>query len=575
MLQRLPEHLYLSLASTTLALLALSWGGLQAQTCGGESDILFRFDGQSASDYFGVSVAGAGDVNADGVADIVIGAEGTDVGTALGAGSAFVYSGATRSLLHRFDGLGPYYLLGCSVASAGDVDGDGADDIIVGAKGVLAGDGSAFVYSGATGALLHRFDGYHGSSLGVSVSGAGDVNGDGFDDLIVGADHADVGGHWSAGSAFLYSGATGALLLRIDGEETDDELGHSVSGAGDVDGDGLDDVIVGAAHTDPGGVTWAGSAFVYSGGTGALLYRLDGNVASGLLFGESVSGAGDVNGDGYDDVVVGARFTPGVLPQVGAAFIYSGVSGALLYRLDGSDPFGWFGDSVSGAGDVNGDGFDDVIVGATWNSPAGRTRAGAAFIYSGATGAFLRRFDGQESYAYLGNSVSGVGDVDGDGLDDVIAGAHGADPGGRDDAGTALIYATDPLDAFLSLDTNRLSASAGGRVNFFLDFPDSESGVPYVLLASLTGTGPWFVPGGCVPLTFDALTQRMTHTPPPVFHNTAGTLGAGGTAQAWLIVAPGGLSGYVGARLWFAAVAYVPASGLHYSSVALPLDILP
>jgi hypothetical protein len=326
----------------------------------------------------------------------------------------------------RFDGQAVYNWLGQSVSGAGDVDGDGFDDLILGAynaaPGGLSGAGSAYVYSGATGALIWQFDGQAAGDRLGSVSGAGDVDGDGFDDLIVGANTANPGGLTNAGSAYVYSGATGALIWQFDGQAAGDSLGRSVSGAGDVDGDGFDDLILGAYNAAPGGLSGAGSAYVYSGATGALLGQFDGQ-ATGDGLGVSVSGAGDVDGDGFDDLIVGAYLAdPGGLSNAGSAYVYSGATGALIRQFDGQAVYEDLGHSVSGAGDIDGDGFDDVIVGASAASPGGLAYAGSAYVYSGATGALLRQFDGQAAFDRLG-SVSGAGDVDGDGFDDLIVGA--------------------------------------------------------------------------------------------------------------------------------------------------------
>ncbi len=162
------------------------------------------------------------------------------------------------------------------------------------------------MYSGQSGALLHQFDGVSAFDyFGQSVAGAGDVDSDGFDDLIVGAWQADPGGTFQAGSAYVYSGQSGALLYQFDGAATADRLGHSVDGAGDVDSDGFDDVVVGIYGNDPGALTDAGSVVIYSGQTGALIHQVDGLAASDF-FGWSVAGAGDVSNNGFADLVVGA-----------------------------------------------------------------------------------------------------------------------------------------------------------------------------------------------------------------------------------------------------------------------------
>ncbi|MEE9394638.1 MAG: integrin alpha [Planctomycetota bacterium] len=217
-----------------------------------------------------------------------------------------------------------------------------------------------------------------GDRLGFSVSGAGDVNGDGFDDIIVSAPLDDNNGP-DSGSARVYSGFDGAILYTFNGDSADDQLGFSVSGAGDVDDDGFDDIIVGAVGDDNNG-SFSGSARVYSGFDGTILYTFNGDSADDQL-GFSVSGAGDVNGDGFDDLIAGAWLDDNNAFSSGSARVYSGFDGAILCTFNGDSGGDLLGVSVSGAGDVNGDGFDDLIAGAWLDDNTGAS-SGSARVFS-------------------------------------------------------------------------------------------------------------------------------------------------------------------------------------------------
>ena len=334
----------------------------------------YTFTGEATNDQFGFSVSGTGDVNNDGFADVIVGARFNGA-AGDSAGRAYVYSGQTGALLYTFTGEAARDRFGISVSGAGDVNNDGYADVIVGAWLNDAGGsdaGRAYVYSGQTGTLLYTFTGEAAYDLfGIFVSGAGDVNNDGFADVIVGAFHNYAGGI-HAGRAYVYSGQTGALLYTFTGEGGNNLFGYSVSGAGDVNNDGFADVIIGALGNSAGGID-AGRAYVYSGQTGGLLYTFTGEAAYDL-FGIS-AGAGDVNNDGFADVIVGASRHDAGGTNTGRAYVYSGQTGALLYTFTGEAAADQFGYSVSGAGDVNDDGYADLIAGSPFNG------AGRAYVY--------------------------------------------------------------------------------------------------------------------------------------------------------------------------------------------------
>jgi hypothetical protein len=393
----------------------------------------YPFVGESAGDELGYSVSGAGDVNNDGIDDYIVGTIGDD-NNGSNSGSARVISGATGAILYNFSGDSAEDRFGLAVSGAGDVNNDGYADFIVGAyldDNNGASSGSARVFSGLNGSILYTFNGdAAGDFFGWSVGGAGDVNNDGFHDLIVGARLDDNNGS-SSGSARVFSGVDGSILYTFSGDSAGDFLGHSVGGAGDVNNDGYADLIVGANGDDNNGSA-SGSVRVYSGFNGAILYTFNGD-SEGDEFGYSVSGARDLNNDGFADLIVGAYQDDNSGSNSGSARVFSGLDGSVLYTFNGdaaNDNFGW---SVSGAGDVNNDGFYDLIVGAYRDDNTG-SASGSARVFSGLDGSILYTFNGDAANDNFGWSVSDVGDVNNDGFDDLIVGAplnriSGADSG--------------------------------------------------------------------------------------------------------------------------------------------------
>jgi len=287
---------------------------------------------------------------------------------------------------------------GCSVSTAGDINGDGYADVVVGAPDYDSGEedeGRAYVYHGSASGLYTANWTAEGdqdwASFGYSVSTAGDVNGDGYADVIVGAYRYD-NGESDEGRAYVYHGSASGLAATATWTAESDQggahFGSSVSTGGDVNGDGYADVIVGA-HLYSNFESCEGRAFVYHGSASGLAATAAWTAESDqeyAVFGCSVATAGDVNGAGYADVIVGAyRYDNGESDE-GRAYVYhgsaSGLAATATSTAESNQAGAWFGDSVSTAGDVNGDGYADVIVGA-YLYDNGQANEGRAFLYYG------------------------------------------------------------------------------------------------------------------------------------------------------------------------------------------------
>jgi hypothetical protein len=455
--------------------------------------------------------------------DLIVGANLANPGSRPNAGRSYVVFGKTGtekvelSSIGQATGIGGFVIngqcgnppggdqSGSSVSSAGDVNGDGLADLIVGAS-LSAPGGRSYVVFGKTGTEAvdlnnigqatgtggfvikgHCSAQAGGEGSGFSVSSAGDVNGDGLADLIVGAKLGTPdAGRGGAGRSYVVFGKTGTAEINlssiaqatdtggfvINGQTAWDESGSSVSSAGDVNGDGLADLIVGVprSYYNPATGETSARSYVVFGKTGTTALELSSiNQATGTggfvingqaindLSGSSVSSAGDVNGDGLADLIVGAyNGAPDAgRAQAGRSYVVFGKTGTAAVDLNsiaqGTDTGGFVingesgsdysGYSVSSAGDVNGDGLADLIVGAyeSSSSPAG-TAAGRSYVVFGKTGTAkveLSRIDqgiggfvinGQSAFDRSGFSVSSAGDINGDGLADLIVGARYGDP---------------------------------------------------------------------------------------------------------------------------------------------------
>ena len=413
------------------------------------------YDGVNAQDTFGNELASVGDVNGDGFADLGVGAPGDDTYSVQLGGPAGLESAPS------FVGVGSFESSAGAIAGAGDVNGDGIPDVIVGAPFDGVNDeGSAEIHLGSRAGpseLVGDTVGgtSPGDNFGVAVAGVGDVNGDGYDDVLVGA-HNYENGEAGEGAAFLYLGTDAGLDLSApawsaEGNSAGANFGESVGPAGDVNGDGFADWIVGApdystlAFAGVGQVTvYYGSASVAGTGPG---FQAEGTVTN-MRLGSAVGGGGDVNGDGFGDIVVGARLYTGGESNEGQVLVWFGGPLGPVSTADWSAESdvtsAQLGSSVALIGDVNGDGFAEVAAGAPQYDDA-LGDAGAVFVWHGSiTGPGASpdwSYGGQQSLGFnaLGTSVAGAGDVQGDGLDDLLVGDPLAGLGASNE-GRALLF---------------------------------------------------------------------------------------------------------------------------------------
>jgi hypothetical protein len=403
---------------------------------GSRSGSVWSFVVPGRSAPHATSWGAAFDENGDGRFDLAVGGPAS----APQPGQGYVFraantgvSGTATTMISGLDASGEF---GKRVASAGDVDGDGYSDLVIGAPGANGRTGRAFVYAGGASGIgvvpTVTLDGPDAAgNFGSAVASAGDLNGDGYSDLLVGASCAPVSGSCGGGRVILFTGsATGVTRpgTVIESPSAAARFGDAIAGAGDINGDGLADFVIGA----PNAMGGLGQAFVFLGAAGATpvtpTWTLTGTDANGH-FGSALAMSADVNGDGYSDLAVGAPNAG----SIGRVFVYlggaTGIAMTPSRMLDGiAGPFGAVGSALT-SGDVDGDGFDDLAVGA----PGAAMSAGAVYVYRGSSSGLNAaiRYDVSASAGLtrFGASLS-VGDSNGDGYGDLAIGAPSSPGGG-------------------------------------------------------------------------------------------------------------------------------------------------
>ena len=415
-------------------------------------------DGTDKGAEYGKVVIAAGDVNCDSIPDAAIGTPKFLVELE-NSGAVFVYAGVDgyglgndvyRFLTTQDKGS----LFGEAVASAGDVDGNGCDDLIVGAPnhfedGMFGQPGAAYLYysyPSPTGLLdtpgWSKAGPEKDSHLGAAVAAAGDVNGDGYADVLVSAPAYCSTLILSEGLVWLFHGSAAGLesepAWTFTGEQYAAKAGTALAGLGDVNGDGLDDFAVSAPYFNTSVGLDAGKVWVFFGsrtndtGVEAASWSVLGTQVNEYL-GSALAGAGDVNGDGFADLVIGAvGFNEYMMPGSGAAFLYlgssSGMRSASPWRVTGRQAYSGFGYAVGALGDVNGDQLNDIVVGAYLYDEGGSPNdKGMVSVYagtkSGLTLSPVWTMLGDKADSTFGKATAGVGDVDQDGYADLIVGA--------------------------------------------------------------------------------------------------------------------------------------------------------
>jgi len=539
-----------------LVALALLWAGIVAGELvidlGDVGTIHdgFRIAGHAADDQSGFSVSGVGDVNLEGLDDVIVGAPYADPGGRANAGSSWVVFGKRNSapvslgdLLgggYRINGIASRDLSGVDVSGAGDVDNDGRADVAAGTLGAGSNDvGQGYVVRGKSDAATVELGALGNGGFSIDgtvangatarwISGAGDVNGDGMADVVVGAESADsMAGEayvvfGKQGTAPVNLGALGSDGFRIYGAGASARVGHQVSGAGDVNGDGLADILVGAWLASPGGRTNAGACYVVFGKTssaavnlaslGSAGFRIEG-IDPGDKLGNRAAAAGDVNGDGLADLVIGAinANAADAAHRIGESYVVFGKADAspvLLgslgsggFRIDGSSSNHQSGWCVSGAGDFNGDGRSDILIGsvlgATEEFDPGEVciifgKADSSPVSLGSTQDVGVRFLAAQWAGGVGNGASAAGDVDGDGLADVVLGDYLASLGNLAQCGESYVVFSrqTPLASAVYKAPARANDARRIAVGICGDGSDDDSPSSRCWIDFADGTGP-------------------------------------------------------------------------------------
>ncbi|MGE0143813.1 MAG: integrin alpha [Planctomycetota bacterium] len=449
-----------------------------------------------------VPVAGLGDLDGDGFSEIGIGR----ASIADFRGQVRIHCGRSGALIASLDGdAGLRGSFGFSIARLDDLDRDGVDDFAIGAPVHPVGGvpvGMARVFSGRTRqTIADVFGDGEGDLFGSVIAAVGDVDRDGIDDFVVGApENGAPIGHYGPGYAKLFSGRTRTMLRKIQGTNVADEFGSSLAPAGDVDGDGRADFLVGSLLESRPGATGQGSARIYAGSDGRVLRDFYAEAGSDH-FGVAVAAVGDVDADGVGDHAIGAISMVNPLP--GKVFVYSGADGQSLGVVVGPPGSGVFGLRIAAGRDVDQDGHDDFWVADPMDSGSGAP-LGAVHLVSGRSLSIQRTLRGPNPGSGFGSTLETVEDLDFDGLPELTIGVPTVRSiRGAISARLDVVSSAPQLSTFGSgcstTQVPRLDATSPRLGSSWLFFLSSRPvAVPGALMLSLKPNLPTMLPTGCV-----------------------------------------------------------------------------
>ncbi len=476
-----------------------------------------------------------------------------------------------------------YLSTGGAVSFVPDLDGDGLHDCLVAdpghITGIVIGTGSVFVLNGLTASVIREHFGsttgsvsLGGENLGWSVLGIEDVTFDGRGDYVISSPLSDLGQgtRSNSGEIECFSGSTGGLVWRYSGQPNE-LIGRALALGPDLTGDQIPEILVDANGAYVGSER-LGKVYILDARTGNWLRTIDGLPVIGPLtpdFGSALGTSAHLDSDDIPDIVVGAD-NASLAAGDGAGYVaaFSGSSGQLLWRYDSEVPGARLGTSVSGLDDLDLDGYTEVLVGATAISTYHPSGIGEALVLSGKDGNLLWRIATSsahyQAYGWIVRGYSVGGRLDHALISEPSVGI----------LSDGAIHVVE-FQPFLEPSDLSISAAAGGIIHYQIDFPQSEAGLPYALLASAAGRGPTLLGGLLVPLTQDAALSRcVANLYPPEFLLPRGILDAQGDADAGLLIASGRLNGYIGRTIHLAAVTGISGTG-RLSSIAAPLIVQP